>query len=138
MQFTRRSRKRLTINITSMIDVLFLLIIFFVVTSSFLEQPGMKLELPAAESAEPTEAQELVLNMDAAGRIRLGDVALDMGGLRAALVDRLREHGERVLVIRADRAAPHGTVVRVMDIAKRAGVRDLVIATDAQVPADGR
>ena len=43
MQFTRRSRKRLTINITSMIDVLFLLIIFFVVTSSFLEQPGMKL-----------------------------------------------------------------------------------------------
>jgi biopolymer transport protein ExbD len=137
MQFTRRSRKRVGINITPLIDILFLLIIFFVVTSTFLEQSGMRLELPSAETAEPTEVQELVLNMDEAGLMRLDQLDVTIETLSAALREKLAAGSGRVLVIRADRDAPHGTVVEVMDIAKRSGVQDLVIATDA-APGDRR
>jgi biopolymer transport protein ExbD len=133
MQFVHRSRrKRVNINITSLIDILFLLIIFFVVTSTFLEQSGMRLDLPSVENAEPTEVRELVLSMDAAGQIRLGNDEVSLAGLRQALAGRMQETGGgRMLVIRADRGAQHGDVVRVMDIAKQVGIRDLVIAADA-------
>lgn len=132
MRFVRRGqRKRVTINITSLIDILFLLIIFFVVTSTFLEQPGMRLDLPSAETAEQTEVRELVLEMDASGRMRLGSDEVTLGGLRQALAGRIEEgDGGKLLVIRADRGARHGDVVKVMDIAKQVGVRDLVIAAD--------
>jgi biopolymer transport protein ExbD len=141
MQFVHRSRrKRANINITSLIDILFLLIIFFVVTSTFLEQSGMRLDLPSVENIEPTEVRELVLSMDAEGNIRLGSVPVTLGGLRQALERRVEKAGVgagRVLVIRADKGAQHGDVVRVMDIAKQAGVRDLVIAADAAPADDG-
>lgn len=132
MRFVRRGhRKRVTINITSLIDILFLLIIFFVVTSTFLEQPGMRLDLPSAETAEQTEVRELVLEMDASGRMRLGGDEVTIASLRQALAHRIEGgDAERLLVIRADRGARHGDVVKVMDIAKQVGVRDLVIAAD--------
>jgi biopolymer transport protein ExbD len=132
MRFVRRGRrKRVTINITSLIDILFLLIIFFVVTSTFLEQPGMRLDLPSAETAEQTEVRELVLEMDASGHMRLGSDEVTLGDLRQALASRIEDgDGDKLLVIRADRGARHGDVVKVMDIAKQVGVRDLVIAAD--------
>ena len=61
MQFNPKKKRRVLINITSLIDVMFLLLIFFMVTSTFLDQPGMKLELPSAESAEVARVEKLVL-----------------------------------------------------------------------------
>jgi biopolymer transport protein ExbD len=131
MQFRRRSRKRVVINITSLIDILFLLIIFFVVTSTFLEQPGMRLDLPTAESAESQSVEELVIDLEQNGRIVLDGEDVDLGGLLPELAERVAAEGSgRVLVIRADRNVPHGRVVKVMDAARQAGVKDLVIATE--------
>ncbi|MGD8396328.1 MAG: biopolymer transporter ExbD [Candidatus Eiseniibacteriota bacterium] len=131
MQFRRHSRRRVIINITSLIDILFLLIIFFVVSSTFLEQPGMQLDLPEAESAEAQEAEQLTVELDAAGGLRLDGEPVAPGQLLETLRARVaaRDAGDRALVLRADREVPHGRVVRVMDDARRAGIRDLVIAT---------
>lgn len=138
MQFRNRERKRLVINITSLIDILFLLIIFFVVTSTFLEQPGMRLDLPTAESAEAQAVDELVIDLDAAGRMQLAGRRVAAAELRAALAAELAgQESGRVLVIRADRAVEHGLVVEVMDAARRAGVQDLVIATSGEGSTDG-
>ncbi len=137
MQFRRRTRKRVLINITSLIDILFLLIIFFVVTSTFLEQPGMRLDLPSAESAETQTIGELVIDLEAGGRIQLGGEEVRLAGLMAALETHLAAPGTSpVLVIRADRAVEHGRVVQVMDYARRAGVQDLVIAASPTDAAD--
>ena len=61
MQFRTRRKRSVLINITSLIDVLFLLLIFFMVSSTFLEQPGIKLELPYAQSAVVIEQKDYVL-----------------------------------------------------------------------------
>lgn len=129
MQFSAKQKRRVTINITSLIDVMFLLLIFFMVTSTFLEQPGMKLELPAASSAEAARLEKLVLYIDSGGRIVMGDRAVPMDSLETVMADAAALAEEKTLVLKADRTVQHGTVVRVMDIAKRVGLEKLVVGT---------
>lgn len=129
MRFRERPRRRVLINITSLIDVLFLLLIFFMVSSTFLEQPGMKLDLPAAKSFEVEEQKELVVHISPRGEIFLGEQQVSLDTLKARLELQVAVDRERPLVLRADRDAAHGRVVEVMDVAKQAGVRKIVIAT---------
>ena len=63
MQFHEKKRRKVIINITSLIDVLFLLLIFFMVSSTFVEQPGMKLELPESKSSSTEKIKELILEI---------------------------------------------------------------------------
>ena len=119
MQFKLKSKRRVIINITSLIDVLFLLLIFFMVTSTFLEQPGMKLELPSAQSSETAKVEKLVLFIGPGGEIVFNDQTVALGDLEAVMADALK----------ADKTVQHGTVVTVMDIAKRVGLTKLVVGT---------
>ena len=73
MQFREKQKKKVLINITSLIDVLFLLLIFFMVSSTFLEQPGIKLELPKASSAVVVEQKNYTLFVDKNGKMFLND-----------------------------------------------------------------
>ncbi|HSG29599.1 MAG TPA: biopolymer transporter ExbD, partial [Candidatus Krumholzibacterium sp.] len=107
----------------------FLLLIFFMVTSTFLEQPGMKLELPSARSAEINETQRLVLFVGPDGEIILGDRVIPIDSLETAMIDAAAASSDSTLVLKADRTVQHGTVIRVMDIAKRAGLKKLVVGT---------
>ncbi|MCR4439038.1 MAG: biopolymer transporter ExbD [bacterium] len=129
MRFRERPRRRVLINITSLIDVLFLLLIFFMVSSTFLEQPGMKLDLPAAKSFEVEEHKELVVHISPQGEIFLGEQQVALDTLKARLELQVAVDRERPLVLRADKDAAHGRVVEVMDVAKQTGVRKIVIAT---------
>jgi biopolymer transport protein ExbD len=129
MRFRERPRRRVLINITSLIDVLFLLLIFFMVSSTFLEQPGMKLDLPTAKSFEVQEQRELVVHISREGELFLGEKPVGLDSLRVQLQREMAGDGERSLVLRADKEAAHGRVVEVMDVAKQAGVRKIVIAT---------
>ncbi len=129
MQFKLKSKRRVVINITSLIDVLFLLLIFFMVTSTFLEQPGMKLELPSARSAETAMVEKLVLFIGPDGRIVFNDQTVALGDLEAVMKEALPTAKEKTLVLKADRTVQHGTVVTVMDIAKRVGLTKLVVGT---------
>jgi biopolymer transport protein ExbD len=136
VQFKPKSKRRVIINITSLIDVLFLLLIFFMVTSTFLEQPGMKLELPSAQSSETAQVEKLVLYIGAGGEIRFNDAAVTLDDLEAVMADAVPMAEGKTLVLRADRRVQHGTVVTVMDIAKRVGMKKLVVGTT--VEEDGK
>ena len=93
MQFNEKPKRRVIINITSLIDVLFLLLIFFMVTSTFLEQPGMKLELPSAKSAEISQVEKLVLYIGPGGEIIFNDQTV------VAVMDIAKRAGLEKLVV---------------------------------------
>ena len=129
LQFNIKKKRRVMINITSLIDVLFLLLIFFMVTSSFLEQPGMKLELPSARSAEAARLEKLILYIGAGGEIVFNDRIVGLDSLEQVLAEAVPQVGDKTLVLKADRTVQHGTVVTVMDIARRVGMEKLVVGT---------
>ena len=74
----KKNKKLLTLNLTSLIDVLFILIIFFAVSSTFLEQPGIELKLPEAESSESYTSQKVILYIDKDKNIFLNDQLITM------------------------------------------------------------
>ena len=130
MQFAEpKTRSRVVISVAPLIDVLFLLLTFFMISSTFLEQPGIKLELPAAETAEVRELRAQVLVMTVDQGMRLNDRQISKENLTGALRRGLGGMKDATLILRADREVTHGEVVGVMDIAKKAGIRRLVVAT---------
>lgn len=129
MQFNVKAKRKPMINITSLIDVLFLLLIFFMVSSTFLEQPGIKLELPHAQSAVVTQQKDYTLYLDKNGEMFLNEDKVTLDNLGAQLKQALPNMIEGALILKADQDASHGTVVRVMDVAKQSGVRKLIIGT---------
>jgi biopolymer transport protein ExbD len=129
MQLQTRPRRKMVINITSLIDVIFMLLLFFMITSTFLEQPGIKLELPEAKTSAGGEPQEFVLTVDKKGELFLNRRALTMAGLEAEIRKALPRMKDSALVLKADQEISHGLVVRVMDMAKRGGVKKLIIGT---------
>ena len=115
------------INITSLIDVMFLLLIFFMVTSTFLDRPGMKLELPSAESAEVARVEKLVLYISSDNEVVFNGTPVALDNLEETMLAALSDIEDRTLVLNADKSVQHGTVIRVMDIAKKIGLEKLVI-----------
>ncbi|MFY8123050.1 MAG: ExbD/TolR family protein [Silanimonas sp.] len=121
------------INLISLIDVIFCIIIFLVVTTTFDVRTSLRLELPTA--AGPTmEASDdpLTVVVDAEGRLYLGTVELpkeDRAALIAALSRVEGDHASTRVVLRADARAPHQAVVTAMDALGQAGFARLSIAT---------
>jgi biopolymer transport protein ExbD len=127
VEFNPKKKRRVLINITSLIDVMFLLLIFFMVTSTFLDQPGMKLELPSAETAEVARVEKLVLYISSDEAVVFNDQSVALDDLEETMRAALSEIEDRTLVLNADKSVQHGTVIRVMDIAKKLGLERLVI-----------
>lgn len=132
MQFKAKQRRKVLINITSLIDVLFLLLIFFMVSSTFLEQPGIKLELPEAQSAVVVEQKDYTLFVDRDGKMYLNDDEVSLSNLGELIQRNLPKMKDGALILKADQNVTHGLVVRVMDVAKRSGVKKLIIGTKIQ------
>ncbi len=129
MQFKVKQKRKVLINITSLIDVLFLLLIFFMVSSTFLEQPGIKLELPHAQSATVVEQKDFTLFVDKEGKMYLNDDEVSLRNLKEIIKKRLPEMKEGALILKADQNVKHGVVVRIMDLVKQGGVKKLIIGT---------
>lgn len=133
MQFHEPKKKKVLINITSLIDVLFLLLIFFMVSSTFREQPGMKLELPESKSHEITEIKELILKIsqqdDGTPVFILNTERILFDSLGSTLKSMLTQTTDKALTLKADKNLTHGLVVKIMDIARQSGVKKLVVAT---------
>ena len=129
MQFRVKKKKKVLINVTSLIDVLFLLLIFFMVSSTFLEQPGIKLELPHAKSAVVTEQKDFTLYVDKEGKIFLNADEVNVENLLVKLKEIVPDMIDGALVLKADQEVTHGIIVKIMDVAKQSGVRKLIIGT---------
>jgi len=139
VKFRRRRSPDAAIDLTPLIDVVFLLLIFFMVTTTFVREGGLTLELPEADTdvvAAPEEPVEIVVSVEGTYSVNgesLADqtVATLMRAIRTAAGD----DATVPMVISADARAPHASVVRVMDAAGRLGFERVRIAT--QPPAAG-
>lgn len=129
----RRARKRsLIINLTSLIDVLFLLLIFFMVSTTFVSQPAISLQLPTAQHAEASRQTPVVVHVDENGAVYVNDEPVEMALLEQALIHRLADQVEKAVVLKADSRVSHGVVIHVLDLIKGAGVKKLVVATEPE------
>lgn len=139
MNFRTRPREEIELNITPLIDIVFLLLIFFMVSTTFQKESQLRVQLPEAQQnapAQQTQLLEVVISAD-------GQYAVDGRELtdnrRATLVDalaRAAEGNDRPLVVRADARTPHEAVVRAMDVAGQLGIGEISIATSRE-PANG-
>ncbi len=129
MQFRIKRYIKPVINIASLVDVLFLLLIFFMVTSAFVEQPNIKLELPATRHSEVSKIDRAVLTIARDGQLFLQDRPVNKLNLEKELRRVILDTGDEVLVLKADKLVPYGDVVDVMDYAKGAGFRKIVAPT---------
>ena len=129
----RRARKRsVIINLTSLIDVLFLLLIFFMVSTTFVSQPAISLQLPTAQHSEAARQSPIVVHVDEKGAVYLNDEPVEIALLEQALISRLADQSEKSVVLRADSRVTHGIVIHVLDLIKGAGVKKLVVATEPE------
>jgi len=122
----------LAMNLTPMIDVVFLLLIFFMLATTFLDpEKEIDLDLPEASSslAQEAHADELIGNVLRDGSLRLGGREVDASGLDEALQRAARRDPETAVTIRGDREARHEAIVGVMDACGRAGLSSLAVGT---------
>jgi biopolymer transport protein ExbD len=129
VKFGASTRRKALINITSLIDVVFLLLLFYVVTSTFLERSGLDLTLPAASTTGVARRDEVTLELDEGGRTWLDGRPVDQASLESALAEALAAGGTERVVLEADERVAHGRVVEAMDAARRAGASGLVVGT---------
>ena len=132
MKLLQILKKRIILNITPLIDVLFILIIFFVVSSTFLEQPGIKLELPKASSSESQRVEKAVLYITKDAKLFFGEQEVTLESLPGIVKSAMEVQAEKSLIVNADQQVHHGLVVKVMDIARTNGVEKLVISADKE------
>jgi len=121
------------LNLTSLIDVVLLLVIFFMVSTTFVEEGRLRIELPRASEVPVAGPQDpIVVTVTAEGSYRVNEQGLVNNTpetLRAALLRESEGERDRPLTIRADARATHQTVVTVMDVAARLGFTQVNIAT---------
>ena len=130
MKLTSPSPRKITLNLTSLIDVLFILIIFFAVSSTFLEQPGIELKLPEAESSEAYPEQKAVIYVDHEGNVFLNDDSIELGALADAVESLISTQTEKSVILRADSGARHGTVISIMDLLRKRGIYKIIVSTE--------
>lgn len=128
-----RKDEGIEVNLTPLIDVVFLLLIFFMVSSTFDRHAKLKVQLPQAE-AQMQQAQDnpVVLSIDASGKYYIDDrqvVNEQLETLKTALRQTVGERTDVTLLLRADGRTPHQSVVRAMDAASQLGLTKLSIAT---------
>ena len=126
----KKPRRRPEINLTPMIDVVLQLIIFFVVTTTFISiESGAKVNLPSADFSRIEEAKTITVTVTENNMIYVDGALVDGRELPSAIVVALRSEPESTIIIEADKQVLHGKVVSIMDILKKAGAEKIAIAT---------
>ncbi|SVA62152.1 uncharacterized protein METZ01_LOCUS115006 [marine metagenome] len=118
-------------DLTPMIDIVFQLLIFFMVTAVFAVTPGLDIKLPEAEEAQAPEKENLFIVVDQDGNMKLNHQTVTFSNLK----DKIQEKRQlldntTMIIIQGDERATHGQIVQIMDIARQVGVVDQIIATE--------
>jgi len=134
MNLLRRSREEPEINLTSLIDVVLLLLVFFMVSTSFVREAEISIRLPEANAqpVEPVEAEQLEIGITATGNYLINGRALannERGRLRAAIESVMGDRRDADVIIRADAESTHQATVTAMSVAGELGFTSINIAT---------
>lgn len=116
------------INITPMMDVVFILLIFFIVTASFVKEAGIDVTKPNAQTAEQKERANILIAIDKSNQVWINRRQIDVRAVTANVQRLLAENPQSSVVIQADEKSENGTFVKVMDNTKLAGVENIAIA----------
>lgn len=131
----RRSRRRslttnATIDLTPMVDVVFLLIIFFMLTMTFITvESALPVDLPEAQTAVSSPSELPTVTINGLGEVFFGGAQVSEAELAGLVRQALEQTGHTAVVLRADSSAQHGKAVRIMDLLRQAGAERIVIAT---------
>ena len=129
MKFSTQHRPLSAFSHSSLTDIVFLLLIFFLLSSSFVIQSGIKIQLPKSEAAEQETQRQIVVTVTEKGTIYLNDRQVAAEALGSQLAPLLAKDRDKVVIIKADQSVSLQSAVQVMDIAKGVGAARLVIAT---------
>ncbi len=117
-------------NLTPLIDVVLILLIFFMLTTTFIYQSGININPPEAKSAAPEVKHALIISVTESGRIYLDNKEVFLYNLEFELAKYIKVHPEyKTVIIKGDRNVKYGVVVKVMDICNSLNLKDLIIAT---------
>jgi biopolymer transport protein ExbD len=116
--------------LTSLIDIVFLLLIYFLLTTNFIVDEGITIKLPQAQAGAPQTQKEITVTVDREGRPFILDREIPMDQLFTELKQLIGGEQDRLVVIKADRAVVLNKAVKVMDLAKAAGAGRLCLATE--------
>ena len=126
----RHGGEEADINITPMLDIVFIMLIFFIVTTTFVKEVALDLNRPSAEPLEEKKISEVItIRIAANGQIEVGNRPVDIRAVRANVEGELATQGfDTPVVVIADRAADSGLMVRVIDQARMAGAENVSLA----------
>lgn len=130
MRFRKKKDDEPNISIAPLIDIVFLLLIFFMVTSHYDIAAGVRIKLPkiTKKAASPEAESRIVIIVDKTANTYLDGEKIDMKALKVRLNEEVKKRGMLHLVLQADIDVKHGKVVEIMDLAKNAGINSIVIA----------
>ncbi len=130
IHYKQRQRFKVEIPLTSLIDIVFLLLVYFLLTTNFMVEEGIKIKLPQAKASAPQTEEVITVYVDREGRAFLGTEEVPLSLLFDRLKQMIGRQENKLVVIRADRAVILNKAVRVMDVAKAAGAGRLCLATE--------
>ncbi|SMC95682.1 outer membrane transport energization protein ExbD [Desulfocicer vacuolatum DSM 3385] len=126
----KRPRYEIQAPLTSLIDIVFMLLIYFMLTTNFMVDEGIKIKLPQARAAAPQKSQEITLYVDKEGRAWLNEKEVAHDRLFKMLKEKIAGGKDQLVIVKADRSVMLNKAVKVMDIAKAAGAARLCLATE--------
>ncbi|MCG2675826.1 biopolymer transporter ExbD [bacterium] len=129
MQFEGRRRISTRLNIAPLIDVVFLLLIFFMLSSHFVTQPGIKITLPSAITAKLHPEEDIIISITEDSNLYLNERLVTLENLLEKLRIEITKTEKKTVIIKADEKIDLGLAVKVMDIAKQADAQKLIIST---------
>jgi len=135
MEFEGRKRVDTRLNIAPLIDVVFLLLIFFMLSAHFVTQPGIKLTLPTASTAKLHPEEDVIISITNDNDLYLNEEKVNLDNLPEKLRVKLNKSQKKTVIIKADEKIDLGLAVKIMDIAKQAKAEGLVISTKAEEDA---
>ncbi|MCK4772837.1 MAG: biopolymer transporter ExbD [Candidatus Latescibacteria bacterium] len=129
MDFEPERKPIVAFSAIGLTDIVLLLLIFFLLSSTFILQPGIKVELPEAQVVETVERQILTVTIPISGGVYLNDEPVSLAELPARLQQELAGGLDKDIILRADEDIPFKRAVEIMDIAKRVGAGRFLVAT---------
>ncbi|MFN2354784.1 MAG: ExbD/TolR family protein [Desulfopila sp.] len=126
----KRARLQVQPPLTALIDIVFLLLIYFLLTTNFLVEEGIKVKLPQAQASAAQSEDVITIFVDATGQAYLQDTPVKTGQLYSRLGSLIGAEKDKLVVVKADREVVLNHAVKVMDIAKAAGAGRLSLATE--------
>ena len=130
MSFKKKQRESLRLDLTPMVDVVFLLLIFFMISTSFVDPSGLSIDLPQSSAQKKsTESIDIKVFVSHTGEIEVDQTIIGLDEFQQKLSMALSQNPDTALIIHADEQTDHGRVVQIMDRARSAGIKKMAIAT---------